>query len=116
MRRSDTLNEQLQTALNSRVVIEQAKGKLAERLGIGTDEAFNLLRDQARNRNQRLSDVARAFVEGTQAVPGPASSAGRQRQPGPGSPVPGRLARPDPSDLAARRGTVSSGPAGSSSR
>jgi GAF domain-containing protein len=89
MRRSDTLNEQLQTALNSRVVIEQAKGKLAERLGIGTDEAFNMLRDQARNRNQRLSDVARAFVEGTQAVPGPASSEGRQRQPGARQPRPG---------------------------
>jgi len=36
MRHSDTLNEQLQTALNSRVVIEQAKGKLAERLGLAT--------------------------------------------------------------------------------
>src|ERR1035438_1435706 len=40
MRRSETLNEQLQTALNSRVIIEQAKGKLAERLGLVTDEGF----------------------------------------------------------------------------
>jgi transcriptional regulator with GAF, ATPase, and Fis domain len=80
MRRSDTLNEQLQTALNSRVVIEQAKGKLAERLGIDMNQAFTLLRDQARNRNQRLSDLARAFVDGTQAVAGPGASA--QRQPG----------------------------------
>src|ERR1700728_328431 len=62
MRRSDTLNEQLQTALNSRVVIEQAKGKPAERLGVDMNQAFDLLRGQARNRNQRLSDLARAFV------------------------------------------------------
>ena len=52
MRHSDTLNEQLQTALNSRVIIEQAKGKLAERLGIDIDQAFSLLRDYARNRNR----------------------------------------------------------------
>jgi transcriptional regulator with GAF, ATPase, and Fis domain len=89
MRRSDTLNEQLQTALNSRVVIEQAKGKLAERLGIDTNQAFTILRDQARNRNQRLSDLARAFVEGTQAVTGPATSSARQRYPGAGHPRPG---------------------------
>jgi len=44
MRHSDTLNEQLQTALNSRVIIEQAKGKLAERLGLDMDQAFSLLR------------------------------------------------------------------------
>jgi transcriptional regulator with GAF, ATPase, and Fis domain len=73
VRRSDTLNEQLQTALNSRVIIEQAKGKLAERLGIDVDQAFALLREQARHRNQRLSDLARAFVDGTEAVTGPAS-------------------------------------------
>src|SRR5580693_4348286 len=73
MRRSDTLNEQLQTALNSRVIIEQAKGKLAERLGIDVNQAFTLLRDQARNRNQRLSEMARAFVDGTQPIVGPPS-------------------------------------------
>jgi GAF domain-containing protein len=86
MRRTDTLNEQLQTALNSRVVIEQAKGKLAERLGIDVNQAFALLRDQARNRNQRLSDLARAFVDGTQAISAPSvssrtSRAGGVRQP-----------------------------------
>ena len=86
MRRTDTLNEQLQTALNSRVVIEQAKGKLAERLGIDVNQAFTLLRDQARNRNQRLSDLARAFVDGTQVIAAPSGSprtsrSGRIRQP-----------------------------------
>jgi len=86
MRRSDTLNEQLQTALNSRVIIEQAKGKLAERLGIDVNQAFTLLRDQARNRNQRLSDLARAFVDGTQAITGSARASHpgtRQPRPGP---------------------------------
>jgi GAF domain-containing protein len=96
MRRSDTLNEQLQTALNSRVVIEQAKGKLAERLGIDTSQAFTLLRDLARSRNQRLSDLARAFVDGTQAIPGPPAGTGRQRQPTAGHPRPGLPRKDDP--------------------
>jgi hypothetical protein len=68
MRRSDTLTEQLQTALDSRVIIEQAKGKLAERLGTDTNQAFSLLRDFARARNLRLSDLARAFVDGTETI------------------------------------------------
>jgi hypothetical protein len=68
MRHSDTLNEQLQVALNSRVVIEQAKGKLAERLGVDMDQAFTLLRDRARTGNRRLSDLARAFIDGTETL------------------------------------------------
>jgi GAF domain-containing protein len=71
MRRRDTLNEQLQAALNSRVVIEQAKGKLAERLGLDMDQAFNVLRDYARARNLRLSELARAFIDGTQTIASP---------------------------------------------
>jgi GAF domain-containing protein len=62
VRRRETVAEQLQSALNSRVVIEQAKGKLAERLGIDMDRAFTMLREHARNTNQRLTDVARVFV------------------------------------------------------
>jgi hypothetical protein len=69
MRHSDTLNEQLQAALNSRVIIEQAKGKLAERLGLEMDEAFNILRSYARARNRGLSELARAFIEGSEQLP-----------------------------------------------
>ncbi len=65
--RSEIVAEQLQSALNSRVVIEQAKGKLAERLSIDMDHAFSLLRDHARNSNQRLTDVARNFITSTSA-------------------------------------------------
>jgi len=63
VRRAETLAEQLQAALNSRVVIEQAKGRLAERLGLGMDQAFTLLREQARTTNQRLTDVARQVID-----------------------------------------------------
>ena len=70
VRRRETVAEQLQAALNSRVVIEQAKGKLAERLSIDMDRAFQMLRDYARNTNQHLTDVARDFVtSGTAEFP-----------------------------------------------
>ena len=79
VRRRETVAEQLQAALNSRVIIEQAKGKLAERLSIDMDRAFTMLRDYARASNQRLTDVARDFVTGATAdFPPPA-----RRQPGP---------------------------------
>jgi transcriptional regulator with GAF, ATPase, and Fis domain len=63
VRRAETLAEQLQAALNSRVVIEQAKGKLAERAALDMNQAFTLLRQHARNTNQRLTDVARYVIE-----------------------------------------------------
>jgi len=59
------LNEQLSGALNSRVVIEQAKGVISERAGIDLAEAFARLRAYARNGNLRLTDVARAAIDGT---------------------------------------------------
>jgi GAF domain-containing protein len=78
VRRRETVAEQLQAALNSRVVIEQAKGKLAERLGVDMDRAFKMLRDYARTTNQHLTDVARDFVtRGSAEFPPPA-----RRQPG----------------------------------
>jgi len=64
-RHRETVVEQLQTALNSRIAIEQAKGVLAERLKIDMTVAFTLLRDHARRTNQRLVDLATAVVDGT---------------------------------------------------
>ena len=55
---------QLQKALDSRVVIEQAKGKLAEQLGVSVGDAFGLLRKYARNNGLKLHDVAAAVVGG----------------------------------------------------
>jgi transcriptional regulator with GAF, ATPase, and Fis domain len=63
-RQKEILAEQLRTALAGRVVIEQAKGVLAERLSVGTEHAFDLLRRHARRRNRRLTDLARAVVDG----------------------------------------------------
>ncbi|MEU0435552.1 GAF and ANTAR domain-containing protein [Streptomyces sp. NPDC006290] len=68
--RSTVLNEQLQSALNSRVLIEQAKGKLAERRGIDMEQAFTTLRGYARAHNRRLSDLARAFIDDSEPLPG----------------------------------------------
>jgi transcriptional regulator with GAF, ATPase, and Fis domain len=62
----DTLAEQLQTALNSRVIIEQAKGVIAERRQLDMDQSFTLLRSTARTSNRRLSDLARAVVDGSE--------------------------------------------------
>ncbi len=56
--RAEALTEQLQGALNSRIVIEQAKGALARQEDITVDEAFERLRERARSSRQRLVDVA----------------------------------------------------------
>jgi len=56
--RAEALTEQLQGALNSRIVIEQAKGAVAQRDGITVDEAFAQMRRQARSEGRRLLDVA----------------------------------------------------------
>lgn len=69
IRRTDVLVQQLQTALNTRVLIEQAKGVVAERLHVDVDEAFRLLRNQARGGNRRLSELAQAIVDGSEQMP-----------------------------------------------
>jgi GAF domain-containing protein len=58
IRESDILNEQLQRALESRVLIEQAKGVLAAVASLDMDEAFSALRDYARSHHMTLRDVA----------------------------------------------------------
>lgn len=58
------ISNQLQTALDTRVVIEQAKGVVAGRLGVDMSLAFDLLRNHARQARIRLSEVARSIVAG----------------------------------------------------
>jgi GAF domain-containing protein len=62
---AQVLNDQLNHALNSRIVIEQAKGMVAEREGLDMELAFVALRNHARNHNLRLVDVAKAVIDGT---------------------------------------------------
>jgi GAF domain-containing protein len=64
IRRSEVVTEQLQSALNSRVVIEQAKGVLAQHHGVAMNAAFDRLRSYSRNRNLRMAEVARQLASG----------------------------------------------------
>jgi GAF domain-containing protein len=57
------LTEQLQTALNSRVSIEQAKGAVAHQFDVDTNTAFEMLREYARSHSQRLVEVAQQVVD-----------------------------------------------------
>jgi GAF domain-containing protein len=62
LRQQQQLSEQLQGALQSRVVIEQAKGIIAEQHSVTIDEAYQLIRSHARNNNASLRAVAEAIV------------------------------------------------------
>lgn len=57
-------NAQLERALQSRILIEQAKGILAERAGLDMEGAFSWLRKHARDHNLLLVDVAQSIIEG----------------------------------------------------
>jgi GAF domain-containing protein len=62
---AQTINGQLTHALNSRVVIEQAKGMVAERLDLDMEQSFNVLRNHARNHNVRLAELAESVISGS---------------------------------------------------
>ncbi|WP_460955191.1 GAF and ANTAR domain-containing protein [Parasphingorhabdus pacifica] len=64
VRRSELLSEQLQATLHHRVVIEQAKGVLAEHGQLTMQQSFELLRGYARANGLHLSELARSTVEG----------------------------------------------------
>jgi transcriptional regulator with GAF, ATPase, and Fis domain len=62
--RQEIVTEQLQSALNSRILIEQAKGFLSHSLDLDVDTAFSVMRSYARANNRRLTDVADQVVQG----------------------------------------------------
>jgi AmiR/NasT family two-component response regulator len=64
-----TVLPQLRSALTNRIVVEQAKGFLRERLDISVDDAFSLLRRYARTHGEHLTDVSRQLVSDRGARP-----------------------------------------------
>jgi hypothetical protein len=64
------LNTQLSEALNSRIIIEQAKGKVSEASGLDMERSFQRIRNHARNHNLRLTELARGIAEGTTSIIG----------------------------------------------
>jgi hypothetical protein len=62
-------NEQLRNALGSRIVIEQAKGVLAERYDLTMQETFELLRSSARNNRMSIHSLAEAVVASRNTPP-----------------------------------------------
>lgn len=69
IRRAEILAEQLQGALNSRVVIEQAKGALSRIHGVDVDHAFQMMRAYARSTGHKLGEVAHAVVTEPASLP-----------------------------------------------
>jgi AmiR/NasT family two-component response regulator len=72
--------EQLQRALDSRVVIEQAKGVLAERLALPPQEAFEILRRAARSTQTPIHDLAREVVLASTTPPPVVREVARRRR------------------------------------
>lgn len=68
VRRQEVLAEQLQFALNSRILLEQAKGVLAERHGVSVDDAFKLLLEHVRSTGLHLLEASHRVVAGTLAL------------------------------------------------
>ncbi|MDZ7674088.1 MAG: GAF and ANTAR domain-containing protein [Acidimicrobiales bacterium] len=64
---AQVLNQQLTHALNSRVILEQAKGMVAERLDLDMERSFAALRSHARHHNLRLSELAQSVIDGSLA-------------------------------------------------
>ena len=62
------LNAQLNEALVSRIIIEQAKGKISESAGLDMEHSFLLLRRHARNHNLRLTDLCRDIADGVKPI------------------------------------------------
>jgi GAF domain-containing protein len=75
--------DQLNHALNSRIMIEQAKGILAERTHLDMNAAFSWLRNHARSHNLFLVDVAQSVIDGTLAPARPTPRAAPQDSPQP---------------------------------
>jgi GAF domain-containing protein len=65
VRERELIAEQLQHALNSRVLIEQAKGVFAERAMVSMPESFDSLRRYARAHGRALNDVAESIIDGS---------------------------------------------------
>lgn len=63
IRESDIVRQQLQHALSSRVLIEQAKGVVAYTHGVDMGDAFDKIREYARNNGLPLADVAERIVK-----------------------------------------------------
>lgn len=81
--RAAALNTQLQTALASRIAVEQAKGVLSESLGVDMDEAFTILRHNSRSTNTKLTVLAGYLASGR-------IKAAELQRPGPADQRPGR--------------------------
>ena len=93
VRQQELVAEQLQAALHSRVMIEQAKGILAERHRVTPDQAFLVLRRYARNHNRPLTALAADVIHGSADIIKSSSQAGTLRPPRGQA---GRPTRPQP--------------------